>query len=69
MDHYSGRSIVDSQPGQGSALADAWRTAATEGGSSPREHLEKEGTEWNLTVGEGGQHRGGVRLATSSSGG
>jgi hypothetical protein len=54
VDHYSGRSTVDSRPGQGGTLAGAWRAAATEGGSSPREHLEKEGVEGNLTVGEGG---------------
>jgi hypothetical protein len=30
------------------------RMVATEGGSSPRKHLEKDGTEGNLTVGEGG---------------
>jgi hypothetical protein len=54
VDHYSGRSTVDSRPGQGDALTGAWRTVATEGGSSPQKHLENEGTEGNLTVGEGG---------------
>jgi hypothetical protein len=54
VDHYSGWSTVDSRPGLDGALAGAWRTAAMEGGSSPQKHLEKEGTEWNLTVGEGG---------------
>jgi hypothetical protein len=67
VDHYSGRSTVDSRLGQGGALAGAWRTAATEGGSSPRKHQEKEGTEGNLTVGKGGQHGGGARPATRSS--
>jgi hypothetical protein len=69
VDHYSGWSTVDSWPGQGSALAGAWRAAATDGESSPREHLEKNGAEGNLTVGEGGQHGGGVRPATRTSGG
>jgi hypothetical protein len=45
MDHYSGRSTVDSRPGQGDALVGACRVAATEGGSSPWEHLLKEGAE------------------------
>jgi hypothetical protein len=54
---------VNSRSGQGGTLTGAWRVAATEGGSSPREHLEKEGAEGNLTVGEGGQHGGGVRPA------
>jgi hypothetical protein len=54
VDHYSGRSTVDSRPGQGSALAGAWHTAATEGGSSQWEYLEKKGAEENLPVGEGG---------------
>jgi hypothetical protein len=71
VDHYSGRSTVDSRPGQGGALAGAWRAAATEGGSSPREHLEKEGVEGNLTGarGGGGQHGGGARPATRCRGG
>jgi hypothetical protein len=69
VDHYSSRSMVDSRLGQGGALAGAWHAAATEGGSSPRKHLEKEGTEENLTVGEVGQHRGGARLAMRSSSG
>jgi hypothetical protein len=43
MDRYSGRSTLDSRPGQGGALAGAWRTAATEDGSLPRKHLEKRG--------------------------
>jgi hypothetical protein len=55
---YSGRSTVDSRLGLGGALTGAWRAAATEGGSSPREHLKKEGAEGNLTVGEGGAARG-----------
>jgi hypothetical protein len=46
--------MVDSRPGQGGVLAGAGRTAAKEGGSSPPKHLEKEGAEGNLTVGEGG---------------
>jgi hypothetical protein len=50
VDRYSGRSTVDSRPGQGGALAGAWRAAATEGGSSWRKHLEKEGTEGNLAM-------------------
>jgi hypothetical protein len=45
VDHYSGRSMVDSRPGQSGALTGVWRATATEGGSSPREHLEKEGAE------------------------
>jgi hypothetical protein len=53
MDHCFGRSTVDSRPGQGGALTDAWHTAAMEGGSSSRKHLEKEGTEGNLTMGGG----------------
>jgi hypothetical protein len=69
VDHYSGRSTVDSRPRQGGALTGAWRAAATEGGSSPWKHLEKEGTEGNLTVGEGGQHGGGARPTMRSSGG
>jgi hypothetical protein len=47
----------------------AWRTAATEGGSSPRKHLEKEGTEGNLTEVGGGRHGNGARPATSFNGG
>jgi hypothetical protein len=39
-------------------LISAWHAAAMEGGSSPREHLEKKGVEGNLTVGEGGAARG-----------
>jgi hypothetical protein len=54
VDHYFGRSTVDSRPGQGGVLTGAWRVAATEGESSPWEHLEKEGAKGNLTVGEGG---------------
>jgi hypothetical protein len=50
VDCYFGRSTVDSQPGQGGALTGAWRGAATKGGSSLRKHLEKEGTEGNLTA-------------------
>jgi hypothetical protein len=50
VDCYSGRSTMDSRPGQGGALAGAWRAAATDGGSLPRKHLEKEGTEGNLTA-------------------
>jgi hypothetical protein len=50
VDRYSGRSTVDSRPGRGGALTGAWRAAATEGGSSPLKHLEKEGTEGNLTA-------------------
>jgi hypothetical protein len=41
------------------------RMVATEGGSSPRKHLEKEGTEGNLTVGEGG---GGAARGRSEAG-
>jgi hypothetical protein len=69
VDHYSGRSTVDSRPGQHSVLIGAWRVAATEGGSSSPEHLEKEGAEGNLTVGEGGQHEGGARSATMDQNG
>jgi hypothetical protein len=69
VDHYSDRSTVDSRPGQGGTLAGTWRAAATEGGSSRRKHLEKDATEGNLTVGEGGQHGGGARPATRSRGG
>jgi hypothetical protein len=50
VDCYSGRSTVDSRPGRGGALVDAWRAAATKGGSLPQKHLEKEGTEGNLTA-------------------
>jgi hypothetical protein len=69
VDHYFGHSMVDSRPGQGGALAGAWRATATEGGSSPWEHLKKEGAERNLTMGEGGQHRGGARPATMDQNG
>jgi hypothetical protein len=69
VDRYSGRSTVDSRPGQGGALGGAWRTAATEGWSSPRKHLEKEGTEGNLTKVGGGWHGNGARLAMSFNGG
>jgi hypothetical protein len=69
VDRYSGRSMVDSRPGQRGALADAWRTAATEGGSSPWKLLEKEGTERNLTEVGGGRHENGARPATSFHGG
>ncbi len=65
MDRYSGRSTVDSRLGQGGALAGTWRTTATEGGSLPQKHLEKEGTEGNLTEVGGGRHRNGTRLAMS----
>jgi hypothetical protein len=71
VDHYSGRSTVDSRPGQGGVLADAWHAAATEGGSSPQEHLEKEGAEGNLTVGEGsstGAERGRRRWTKMAAG-
>jgi hypothetical protein len=50
VDRYTGRSTVDSRPGQGGTLAGAWRAAATEGRSSRRKHLEKEGTEGNRTA-------------------
>jgi hypothetical protein len=56
VDRYSDWSSVDSQPGQGGALTGAWRAAATEGESLPRERLEEEGAEGVLTtssVGEG----------------
>jgi hypothetical protein len=69
MDRYSGRSTVDSRPAQGGALAGVWRTGATEGGSSPQKHLEKEGTEGNLTEVGGGRHGNGARPATSFNGG
>jgi hypothetical protein len=69
VDRYSDRSTVDSRLGQGGALAGVWRTAATEGGSSPQKHLEKEGTEGNLTEVDGGRHGSGARLATSFNGG
>jgi hypothetical protein len=69
VDRDSGWSTVDSQPGQGGALTDAWRTAATEGGSSPRKHLEKEGIEGNFTEVGGGRHGNGARPATSFNGG
>jgi hypothetical protein len=68
VDHYSDRSTVDSRLRQGGALTGAWHAAATEGGSSPWKHLEKEGTKGNLTIGEGGQHRSGARSAMRSSG-
>jgi hypothetical protein len=71
VDYYSGRSTVDLQPGWGGALADAWRAAATEGRSSPRKHLEKEGIEGNLTaalVGAGAV-RFGRATARQSGGG
>jgi hypothetical protein len=45
------------------------RAAATEGRSSPWEHLEKEGAEGNVTMGEGGHHRGGARPATMDQNG
>jgi hypothetical protein len=69
--HYFGRSTVDSRPGQGGTLIGAWRAAATEGGSSPWEHLEKEGVEGNLTVGEGGStgvERGRQRWTKTAAG-
>jgi hypothetical protein len=69
VDHYSGWSTVDSRPGQGGALTGAWHATAIEGGSSPREHVEKKGPEGNLTVGEGRQHGGKVGPAMRSSGG
>jgi hypothetical protein len=69
MDRCSGRSAVDSRPGQGGALTGARRTAATEGGSSPWKYLEKEGTEGNLTEVSGGRHGNGARPATSFNGG
>jgi hypothetical protein len=69
VDRYSDRSTVDSRPGQGSVLTCAWRTAATEGGSSPRKHLEKEGTEGNLIEVGGGRHRNGARPAMSFNSG
>jgi hypothetical protein len=69
VERYSGRSKVDSRPGQGGALAGTWHTAATEGGSSPRKHLEKEGTEGNLTEVGGGRHGNGARPAMSFNGG
>jgi hypothetical protein len=69
VDRYSGRSTVDSRPGQGGALTGTWRTTATEGGSSPRKHLEKEGTEGNLTEVGGGRHGNGARPATRFNGG
>jgi hypothetical protein len=67
VDHYSGRSTV--RPGQGDALVGALRMAAMEGGSSPWKHLEKEGTEGNLTEVGGGRHGNGARRATSFNGG
>jgi hypothetical protein len=69
VDHYFGRSTVDSRPGQGGALAGAFPTAATEGGSSLRKHLEKEGTEGNLTGVGGGRHGNGARRVMSFNGG
>jgi hypothetical protein len=50
VDCYSSQSTVDSRPGWGGALTGAWRAAATKGGSSPRKHLDKKGTEGNLTA-------------------
>jgi hypothetical protein len=62
VDHYSDRCTVGLRPGQGGTLAGAWRAAATEGGSSPWKHLEKEGTEGNLTEGFTGWCDGEERL-------
>jgi hypothetical protein len=65
VDRYSDRSTVDSRPGQGGTLTGAWRAAATEGGSSPQKHLEKEGTEGNPTavlVGAGAARLGRVTV-------
>jgi hypothetical protein len=71
MDCYSGQSTVDSRPRRGSALAGVWRAAATKGGSSPRKHLENEGTEGNLTVAlvGAGAVRFGRATARQSGGG
>jgi hypothetical protein len=66
VDSYSGRSTVDSRPGRGDALAGAWHAATTEGGSSPRKHLEEEGTEGNLTAALVGA--GAVRFGWSGGG-
>jgi hypothetical protein len=51
VDRYSGRSMVDSRPGQGGALAGAWRAAATEDRSSPRKGEKREGMMGSLTEG------------------
>jgi hypothetical protein len=69
VDRYSDRSTADSRPGQGGALAGVWHMAATEGGSSPRKHLEKEGIEGNLTEVGGGRHGNGARPTMSFNGG
>jgi hypothetical protein len=73
VDHYSGWSTVDSRPGQGGVLADAWCAAATEGGSSPREDLEKRGprgtSPWakgGSTGAERGRRRGVVAAAVEA---
>jgi hypothetical protein len=55
-------------PRSGSALAGAWRAAATEGGSSPQEHLEEEGAKGILTtasVGDGATWIGRVSAVRS----
>jgi hypothetical protein len=50
VDRYPSRSSVGSRPGQGGKVTGAWSTTATEGGSSPWEHLEEEGAEGILTT-------------------
>jgi hypothetical protein len=69
VDRYLGWSMVDSRSEQGSTLTGAWRATATEGGSSPWEHLEEEGAEGILTtasVGDGAMWFG--RASTVRSG-
>jgi hypothetical protein len=69
VDRYSGRSTVDSQPGQGGALTGAWLAGATEGGSSLRRREKGEGSNTVLTKGFSDRGRGGVELAVVDNGG
>jgi hypothetical protein len=51
-------------------LAGAWRATATDGGSSPQEHLEEEGVEGILTtasVGDGAMWFGGASAVRSGN--
>jgi hypothetical protein len=69
VDRYSGRSTVDSQPGQGGVFAGAWRAGATEGWSSLRRREKGEGSNVVLTKGFSDWGRGGVELAVVHNGG